>query len=82
MWIAYSGSTETDIIDIVDNILIIMILLSTKWKIEIQPIEEPDMEVSYEIVEMEMEMPVVEIEDARDGDGDARDRSCQRRDRD
>ena len=40
-----------------------MILLrQPSGEIEIQPIDEPDMEVSYEIVEMEMEMPVVEIE--------------------
>ena len=63
MWIAYGGSTETEIIDIVDNIVDHNDFIEQpSGEIEIQPIEEPDMEVSYEIVEMEMEMPVVEIE--------------------
>ena len=63
MWIAYGGSTETDILDIVDNIVDHNDFIEQpSGEIEIQPIEEPDMEVSYEIVEMEMEMPVVEIE--------------------
>jgi DNA polymerase III gamma/tau subunit len=63
MWIAYGGSTETDILDIVDNIVDHNDFIEQpSGEIEIQPIEEPDMEVSYEIVEMEMEMPVMEIE--------------------
>ena len=63
MWIAYGGSTETEIIDIVDNIIDHNDFIEQpSGEIEIQPIEEPDMEVSYEMVEMEMEMPVVEIE--------------------
>ena len=63
MWIAYGGSTETEIIDIVDNIIDHNDFIEQpSGEIEIQPIEEPDMEVSYEIVEMEMEMPVMEIE--------------------
>ena len=63
MWIAYGGSTETEIIDIVDNIIDHNDFIEQpSGEVEIQPIEEPDTEVSYEIVEMEMEMPVVEIE--------------------
>jgi chemotaxis protein histidine kinase CheA len=63
MWIAYGGSTETDILDIVDNIVDHNDFIEQpSGEIEIQPIEEPDMEVSYEIVEMEMEMPVMEPE--------------------
>ena len=65
MWIAYGGSTETDILDIVDNIIDHNDFIEQpSGEIEIQPIEEPDTEVSYEIVEieMEMEMPTMEIE--------------------
>ena len=65
MWIAYGGSTETDILDIVDNIVDHNDFIEQpSGEIEIQTIEEPDTEVSYEIVEieMEMEMPTMEIE--------------------
>ena len=65
MWVAYGGSTETEIIDIVDNIINHNDFNEqSSGEIEIEPIQEPDTEVSYEMVEMEMEMemPVMEIE--------------------
>jgi outer membrane biosynthesis protein TonB len=65
MWIAYGGSTETEIIDIVDNIIDHNDFNEQpNGEIKIEPIKEPDTEVSYEMVkmEMEMEMPVMEIE--------------------
>ena len=65
MWVAYGGSTETEIIDIVDNIIDHNDFVEQPTgEIEIEPIQEPDTEVSYEMVEieMEMEMPVMEIE--------------------
>ena len=65
MWVAYGGSTETEIIDIVDNIIDHNDFVEQPTgEIEIEPIQEPDTDVSYEMVEieMEMEMPVMEIE--------------------
>ena len=65
MWVAYGGSTETEIIDIVDNIIDHNDFNEQPGgEIEIEPIQEPDSDVSYEMVEMEMEMemPVMEIE--------------------
>lgn len=65
MWVAYGGSTETEIIDIVDNIIDHNDFNEQPGgEIEIDPIQEPDDQVSYEMVEMEMkmEMPVMEIE--------------------
>ena len=66
MWVAYGGSTETEVIDIVENIFEHNDIISAPdGDISIEPeFEEPDMEVSYEIVEIEMEMeiPTMEIE--------------------
>jgi hypothetical protein len=65
MWVAYGGSTETEVIDIVENIIDHNEFTEQPGgEIEIEPIQEPDTEVSYEMVEMEMEMemPVMEIE--------------------
>ena len=65
MWVAYGGSTETEIIDIVDNIIDHNDFVEQpNGEIEIEPIQEPDSDVSYEMVEieMEMEMPDMEIE--------------------
>ena len=64
MWVAYGGSTETEIIDIVDNIIDHNDFVEQPGgEIEIEPIQEPDDQVSYEMVEieMEMEMPVMEL---------------------
>ena len=65
MWVAYGGSTETEVIDIVENIIDHNDFVEQpNGEIEIEPIQEPDSDVSYEMVEieMEMEMPVMEIE--------------------
>ena len=66
MWVAYGGSTETEVIDIIENIFEHNdIVTSPDGDISIEPeFEEPDMEISYEIVEieMEMELPTMEIE--------------------
>jgi len=65
MWVAYGGSTETEVIDIVENIIDHNDFVEQpNGEIEIEPIQEPDTEVSYEMVEIEMEMkmPVMEIE--------------------
>jgi len=66
MWVAYGGSTETEVIDIIENIFEHNdIVTSPDGDINIEPeFEETDMEVSYEMVEieMEMELPVMEIE--------------------
>lgn len=59
MWIAYGGSTETEVIDIVENIFehndVVIDTPQDDYFFEPE-FEEPDMEVSYETVEMEMEM--------------------------
>ena len=75
MWIAYGGSTETEVIDIVENIFehndVVIDAPQDDYFFEPE-FDEPDMEVSYETVEMEMEMdyqmdfememPVMEVE--------------------
>ena len=59
MWIAYGGSTETEVIDIVENIFehndVVIDTPQDDYFFEPE-FDEPDMEVSYETVEMEMEM--------------------------
>ena len=65
MWVAYGGSTETEIIDIVDNIIDHNDFVEQpNGEIEIEPIQKSESDVSYEMVEieMEMEMPDMEIE--------------------
>jgi outer membrane biosynthesis protein TonB len=64
MWVAYGGSTEVEVIDIVENIIDHNEFTEQPGgEIEIEPIQEPE-DVSYEMVEieMEMEMPDMEIE--------------------
>ena len=75
MWIAYGGSTETEVIDIVENIFehndVVIDTPQDDFFFEPE-FDEPEMEVSYETVEMEMEMdyqmdfememPVMEVE--------------------
>ena len=73
MWIAYGGSTETEVIDIVENIFehndVVIDTPQDDYFFEPE-FDEPDMEVSYETVEMEMdyqmdiemEMPVMEVD--------------------
>ena len=66
MWVAYGGSTETEVIDIVENIFDhndVIVPESPGEDMFFEPeFDEPDMEVSYETVEMEMEMPSFEME--------------------
>ena len=66
MWVAYGGSTETEVIDIVENIFDhndIVVPESPGEDMFFEPeFDEPDMEVSYETVEMEMEIPSFEMD--------------------
>ena len=66
MWVAYGGSTETEVIDIVENIFDhndIVVPDSPGDDMFFEPeFDEPDMEISYETVEMEMEIPSFEME--------------------
>jgi len=65
MWVAMGGSTETEVIDIVENIFehndIVVDGPGDDMYFEPE-FEEPDMDVSYETVEMEMEMPNFEMD--------------------
>ena len=65
MWVAMGGSTETEVIDIVENIFehndIVVDGPSDDMYFEPE-FDEPDMNVSYETVEMEMEMPNFEMD--------------------
>ncbi len=58
MWVAYGGSTETEVIDIVENIFEHNDVVDAPGDdMYFEPeFEEPDMEMSYETVEYEMEM--------------------------
>ena len=66
MWVAYGGSTETDVIDIVENIFDhndIVLPESPTDDVYFEPeFDEPDIEVTYETVEIELEMPSFEME--------------------
>ena len=57
MWVAYGGSTETEVIDIVENIFEHNdVIEDATDEMYFEPeFDEPDMEMSYETVEMEME---------------------------
>ena len=61
MWVAMGGSTETEVIDIVENIFehndIVVDGPGDDMYFEPE-FEEPDMEMSYETVEMEMEFDI------------------------
>jgi len=58
MWVAYGGSTETETITIVENIFDNNDVMETpEGDMYFEPeFDEPDMNMSYETVEMEMEM--------------------------
>ena len=59
MWVAMGGSTETEVIDIVENIFEHndIVVDGPGDDLYFEPeFDEPDMDVSYETVEMEMEM--------------------------
>ena len=66
MWVAYGGSTETDVIDIVENIFDhndIVLPESPTDDVYFEPeFDEPDIEVTYETVEIELEMPSFEMD--------------------
>jgi hypothetical protein len=65
MWVAMGGSTETEVIDIVENIFehndIIVDGPGDDMYFEPE-FDEPDMDMSYETVEMEMEIPNFEMD--------------------
>ena len=65
MWVAMGGSTETEVIDIVENIFEHndIVIDGPNDDMYFEPeFDEPDMDVSYETVEMEMEMPNFEMD--------------------
>ena len=72
MWVSYGGSTETEVIDIVENIFEhndIVMPDAPGDDMYFEPeFDEPDMEMSYDTVEMEMdfemdfEMPEMEMD--------------------
>ena len=65
MWVAYGGSTETEVIDIVENIFENndINIDAPGDSIYFEPeFDEPDMDMSYDTVEMEMEIPEMEME--------------------
>ena len=57
MWVAYGGSTETEVIDIVENIFEHNdVIEDATDEMYFEPeFDEPEIELSYEIVEMEMD---------------------------
>jgi hypothetical protein len=65
MWVAMGGSTETEVIDIVENIFehndIVVDAPGDDMYFEPE-FDEPDMDMSYETVEMEMEIPNFEMD--------------------
>jgi hypothetical protein len=60
MWVAYGGSTETEVIDIVENIFEHNDVVDAPGDdMYFEPeFEEPEMEMSYETVEMEMDFEI------------------------
>ena len=58
MWVAYGGSTETEVITVVENIFEHNdVIEAPEGDMYFEPeFDEPDMNMSYETVEMEMEM--------------------------
>jgi hypothetical protein len=67
MWVAYGGSTETEVIDIVENIFEHNdVIEDATDEMYFEPeFDEPEIELSYETVEMEMdfEMPNIDMEE-------------------
>src|SRR5210317_1061800 len=63
MFVALNVDATVEEINIVENIFDNNTIMETPTgEIDIQPIEEPDTEISYEMVEMEMEIEMPEIE--------------------
>ena len=67
MWVAMGNSTETEVIDIVENIFEhndVVTPESPGDDLYFEPeFDQPDMDVSYETVEIEMEIPSMDIEE-------------------
>lgn len=66
MWVAIGGSTETEVIDIVENIFENndIVVDEPGDNLYFEPeFDAPDLDVSYETVEMELEMPSMEMEE-------------------
>ena len=66
MWVATGGSTETEVIDIVENIFENndIVVDEPGDNLYFEPeFDAPDLNVSYETVEMELEMPSMEMEE-------------------
>jgi len=66
MWVAIGGSTETEVIDIVENIFENndIVVDEPGDNLYFEPeFDAPDLNVSYETVEMELEMPSMEMEE-------------------
>ncbi len=66
MWVAMGGSTETEVIDIVENIFENndIVVDEPGDNLYFEPeFDAPDLDVSYETVEMELEMPNMEMEE-------------------
>ncbi len=66
MWVAMGGSTETEVIDIVENIFENndIVVDEPGDDLYFEPeFDAPDLDVSYETVEMELEMPSMEMEE-------------------
>ena len=67
MWVAIGGSTETEVIDIVENIFENNDIVAPEEPgddLYFEPeFDAPDLDVSYETVEVELEMPSMDMEE-------------------
>ena len=66
MWVAMGGSTETEVIDIVENIFENndIVVDEPGDDLYFEPeFDTPDLDISYETVEIELEMPSMEMEE-------------------
>jgi len=66
MWVAMGGSTETEVIDIVENIFENndIVVDEPGDDLYFEPeFDAPDLDISYETVEIELEMPSMEMEE-------------------
>ena len=67
MWVAKGGSTETEVIDIVENIFENNDIVAPEEPgddLYFEPeFDAPDLDVSYETVEVELEMPSMDMEE-------------------
>ena len=67
MWVAMGGSTETEVIDIVENIFENNDIVAPEEPgddLYFEPeFDTPDLDISYETVEVELEMPSMDMEE-------------------